>query len=538
MREIQTAVIDNFFTFDLFDNTKGDIRKKYFDILKKIVDSQFLISSANESKKVGFQNNFLEELKRRSKLSEINDLTNLMKKDFISVKGDTFVFVDFEKPPHITEKNKNVDILNYSQCRALSHYIRALESEETYTGVATLSVKNNFLLYPIRIETTTGEVFYIDVYFTIFKHGYGILNTSIRIKDEDIDQLNQKIWDIGIKAAFLPNFMFNIDIEEEKKFEYKKIGGCKTIFESINRYMDILKKTLDIKSTHTFRFDCMTILEMKNQPDNFENERDSLYPQIYKLLFAPVINFALNNKTAKVRVDEYSKQPDNNLKLFINSRRFIMIVGNNIYKMLKDDPEEMQKEIVYSSYRADMIFALEKLFLKNITLYKYLGRLSNPAIPLNKMYTILLNRDMELRYETNQLFYNYATTREYIDFFIEKGLEKGVQNAIEESIDRVKNLILLRRENRTNQITIVTTILALIFTVLFSVPGLKDTLGILGVLNTSNVVLTYVIVIFLVLIIIIWCYKDFLIITPYHKAKNFFYSLEIKIRQFFGKKFK
>lgn len=538
MKDIQEAVIDNFFTFDLFDNTKGNISKEYFKILKKLVDSQLLITSFDENKEVVFQNHFSNELDRRRKLYNEKNLINVMKKDFVSVKGDTFVFDGFKAPPFITENDKIIDLLAYSQLRAMFHYAEALGNEEYYTGVNTLNTKECFLLFPIRIEKNSDEIFYIDIYFTFFQHGYGILNASTRIKDEGVDQLSSSVWDIEIKSAFLPKFMFDIDVKEENKYEYKKIGGCKTILESINRYMDILQKKLNSKNTFDnklkfkFNFDCMTILKMKNQPDNFENERIHLYPQIYKLLFAPIGHLALNNKTAKERVDKYSKQPDNNLKIFINSKRFIMIFGNDIYAEVSDSPEEIQKELLYSSYRSGMIFALEKLFLKNITMRKYLIRLSDPTLSLNKMYTILMNRDMELRYETNQLFYSFTSTREYIDFFVEKGIETSVLNAIEESVNRVKDLILLRRENRINKITIVTTILALVFTVLFSMAGIKETLETLGILDISIIISTYKIIVSLVFLTIILFYKDLLFVKSYRKIEKFFFPLYIKIKQY------
>lgn len=526
MKEIQEAVIDNFFTFDLFDNTKGNIEKKYFSVLEKLQDFNFIIIGFDTNKKVTFQQSFLDEMNRRKKLSFEKNLTRIMKKDFISAKGNKFIFNSFEAYPNITEENKTIDLLHYSQNRALQHYVRVLASEEHYTGINTLQNKNSFLLYPIRIETVSNEIIYIDIYLTIYKHGYGILNASVRIKDEGIDKLSQNMWNIDINSAYLPNFMF--DQNKKNKYEYKKIGRCTTINEATTRYIDILEKLLKIKITYSFNFDCLTILKMKKQPDNFEKEGDSLYKEIYKLLSAPIEYTSISNKIAKEKVNKNSKQHENNMKIFINSKRFIMIYGKDIYKRLKDEPEEIQKEILYSSFRSDIIFALEKLFLKNITSYKYLERLSNPDISLNKMYTILENRDFELRYESDQLFYGYASTREYIDFFIDKGIEPSIDNAIKESVDRVKNLILLRRENRLNQITIVGTILALVFTALFSMSGIENTLNTLGIFNKDTIISIYKIIVSLTFIVILSLYKDIIILRPYYKTRNILFHIYIK----------
>lgn len=333
--KIQKAIMDTFFTFDLFDNISGNLDKKYFNMIKKLANSDLLINSFNEEKGVNFQQKFDNELERRRLLYEQGDAPSRIREDFITSAGDDFVFNGFENLPNITQEDKTIDLLEFSQERALHQYVRMLENEEKYTGTNILDIKNVFLLFPIKVRTLSDEIIYIDIYFTLFKHGYGIVDASFRINDKKIEQLSTDIWDVGIKAAYLPNFM--VASEKKEKYLYKKISRCNTVDIVIERYIEVLKKMLSIKSDYMFKYETLTILKMDKQPYNFDNENISLYKEIFKLLFAPT-NLSISSKKAKERLEKNSKLPNRNSKIFLNSKRFILVYGTDIYNELNDFP--------------------------------------------------------------------------------------------------------------------------------------------------------------------------------------------------------
>lgn len=523
MGVIKQAAIDNFYTFELFDNSKGSKDIKFLKVIKNLRDSNLLINSFNEDKGVDFQVSFLEEIERRKKLKNANSLTSLMKEELISVPGDEFTFIGFDNDPLITKEEKDIDILGYSQERAQHHYVNMLSGEEKYTGVDLLSTKYKFLLFPIRIKDHESNVSYVDIHMTLYQHGYGILNSSFRAGNIDTNKFSKKIWDIDIDKAYLPRFMFG---EETNKYEYKKIGGCKTLDQALERYIQFLQKSVTNHKSNTYKFDSMTIFDMENLPDNFLNNKGTFNVDMCSLLFAPRNSSDLTNKIAQEELNNYSKTIGTKSKILINSKRFIMVHGKDMYReKLQKYPEDFQQEIVYSGFRTDMIFALEKLFLRNITSRKFLDKMAKKDISVSEMYKILKNRDYEMRFETDQVFYNYSTTREYIDFFLDKGIESSIAQIIDDTVGRAKDLALLRRENRTHQITVIGTILTILFASLFSLSGLSDAYEVLSTEGNETIIVLYLIIIFLTIIGVVFLYKESTIIRPFNVIKD---SIEFK----------
>ncbi|QTJ49146.1 hypothetical protein B8A40_07805 [Dolosigranulum pigrum] len=140
-----------------------------------------------------------------------------------------------------------------------------------------------------------------------------------------------------------------------------------------------------------------------------------------------------------------------------------------------------------------------------------------------------MNRDQELRYETNQLFFDFATTRELIDFLFEKGVDDSQKRIIRETEERVKGLIILKREILVNKITMMGTILALYFTAIFSYEGIQELLLNIGIDEEHTIKVYFSVLIFLA-IMTIWIYKDTLIIRPYWFVKGYIFH----IRGFFA----
>ena len=146
-------------------------------------------------------------------------------------------------------------------------------------------------------------------------------------------------------------------------------------------------------------------------------------------------------------------------------------------------------------------------------------------ISVSEMYKILKNRDYEMRFETDQVFYNYSTTREYIDFFLDKGIESSIAQIIDDTVERAKDLALLRRENRTHQITVIGTILTILFISLFSLSGLSDAYEVLSTEDNGTIIALYLIIIFFTIIGVVFLYKETTIIRPFNVIKD---SIEFK----------
>ena len=79
---------------------------------------------------------------------------------------------------------------------------------------------------------------------------------------------------------------------------------------------------------------------------------------------------------------------------------------------------------------------------------------------------------------------------------------------------------MLRRENRTHQITVIGTILTILFTSLFSLSGLSDAYEVLSTEDNGTIIALYLIIIFFTIIGVVFLYKETTIIRQFNVIKD------------------
>lgn len=516
-------VIDIYNTFEIFDNAKGDLNKKYLKVLTEINNLSLLVSSSDFL----FMNSFLQVLdeRRRKKDKELS-----IKTDFLNRNIEDYSFTELNKDNPFPS-SENEDLLYLSQLRALHHYFRMSTQESKYTNLQLqYTTKNHLLLFPIKVKMKNGKIGFVDVYLTLYKHGYAIINGSFRLENYEVDDINLSTWTIDIQSAYLPAGLFS-GSKCKDNLQYKKIGRCTTLQDSVLKYVEFIQKKITKYPSNPHTFHSLTLLKTKDQPVSFNETSQEYNENIFKLLFSPVTDLSLEREQIKEKIEFYSKVIDNNTKIYVNGIRLIHCLSKNIYSRITQDEftEKAAEEVLYAGYKSEVTFALEKLLLRKYTLEKFVTKSLNQTISLEKLSKILMNRDQELRYETNQLFFDFATTRELIDFLFEKGVDDSQKRIIRETEERVKGLIILKREILVNKITIMGTILALYFTAIFSYEGIQELLLNIGIDEEHTIKVYFSVLIFLA-IMTIWIYKDTLIIRPYWFVKRYIFH----IRGFFA----
>jgi hypothetical protein len=513
-RVIENGIIDKFFTFEIFDNTKGDLHTKYVSALNKLVVSEQIISDIDYSNGVTLSNTIEEQINRRKEylFKNINSLNRSYKGDFLSPKESEFTFAGFGRNPFIHPKNKVIDLLEYSQLRALHQFVQTNKLEEYHTSVRLLDTKNNFMLYPIRIVWNDDNVAFIDLTITTYKHGYAILNASIRFTEKRVYDIGDDAWNMDIKEAYFPKMLFSTKNEKEySDFEYKKVGRCKSIDDALDRYLEILQGNIFTYESECRNFNVLTTNKFPGTPKNFaENSCEDFEESVYSLICAP-ISFKQSPQKIREYLSKVSKVDNENIKLFANQHRLLILFAKDFYKELEKrgvDNEEYKFELMYSGFRGGYIFAIEKLLLKQYTEEKFILKSLNKNLSLGKLYKLYENRDYELRYETNQIFYRFASTRDLITFLYEKCLDGNLKLLYQEHKDRTLELINLRKEKRVAQFSVLGPVVTIIISLVLSMSGINEILKVFGKENSNSSLIGYIVFNAIIITIVLLAYID------------------------------
>lgn len=542
--KITNGIIDNFFVFEIFDNSRGDLTKKYQKVLNRLIKSKLVISKANINKRVDFGEQFLMHIKEREKFKSKNknSMNRSIKGDFIHPNSNDYTFSGFESEPYDHSEGTVIDLLWYSQNRAIQQFVHTNYLEELHTKTEILTTKNNFLLYPIRIIWEDETVSFIDLTITTYKHGYSILNATIRFSQAEINNLEREIWRLPIKEAYFPRLMFNNTGENEACYSYKKIGRCNNPISALNRYLDFIQKEVFNYESEKENFNCLTISNISNLPANFEKIETKLNENIFKLLFAPVgINLPSANSISE-RLEKSSMDLNEITRVYANQYRLIFLMAKDFKNRLEEMGilnKEYQQEHMYSAFRGGFIFAIEKLLLKMFTSKKFILKSLNENLSLKKLYQLSLNRNYELRYETDQIFYNYTTTRVLIDFLYKKCLDSYSESIFAEQQARTLQLINLNKERRVAQFSILGPIIAIIISIVLSMSGIKDLLETFGIFDPQIHILFYIIFNGIVIGVILLSYLDQvkrIITSPYNFIKYIYRKNKAKKNTIYLKK--
>ena len=273
-------VIDIYNTFEIFDNAKGDLNKKYLKVLTEINNLSLLVSSSDFL----FMNSFLQVLdeRRRKKDKELS-----IKTDFLNRNIEDYSFTELNKDNPFPS-SENEDLLYLSQLRALHHYFRMSTQESKYTNLQLqYTTKNHLLLFPIKVKMKNGKIGFVDVYLTLYKHGYAIINGSFRLENYEVDDINLSTWTIDIQSAYLPAGLFS-GSKCKDNLQYKKIGRCTTLQDSVLKYVEFIQKKITKYPSNPHTFHSLTLLKTKDQPVSFNETSQEYNENIFKLLFSPV----------------------------------------------------------------------------------------------------------------------------------------------------------------------------------------------------------------------------------------------------------
>lgn len=521
---ISQGILDNFYVFEAFDNSKGDSFKKYKKVLEKLAKTDLIISDISFEKQVNFRGSFLEALQeRKAYLHKREDsLTSHIKGDFIDINSEE-LFNGYGGEPLKKGSSVRVDLLEETQKIHLHRFVENNVREEIYTNHSLLDIKNTFMLYPLRV-VLDGKTVFIDIRITIYKHGYAILNFSTKLNDIDIEKFNKQIWNADIEAAYLPSFMLNIEKKDQypektefEKVKYNKLGGTKNLYDAIKRYQKIVKIIFGEERREVESFHTLMVPKIK---DLGEQNSNVFKRNIYKLLHAPVISMP-NQKFINSFFDNNMFESKGFTNTYGNQHRLLYLASEEHCNELKVNStlnsDSIITEYLYEAFRGDFFFAIEKLLLKKISDWKYMNNFFGESISARKLHKVSLNKIYDSRYVSNQIFYKYGSVRDLIDVIFKSCLDANVENLLEENRKRVLEASELRRNIIISEVSVITSILVILLTSILSIPALTQTMNFFNIKNDFLIVICYFIILFLVIATVITAFRD--------KISRFFNSI-------------
>lgn len=524
---LKNGVIDFYSTFEVFDNTQITVdelfNKAYPKSLMQLSKSKLIISYNSSEKEIGLNDSFINYLNRRKKeylQTDWKKKNHHFQLEFQKRSSNYNSFDNFGNPiPYFFSDTEGeaIDLLEYSQYRSLEHFVESLNYEERYSGLDTLTTKNSIMLFPIKIMFPSGELGFVDITITIFKHGYSYINASLRINNYPISELSQDLVDFPIKSAYFPKFMLESDSENDE-YEYKKVGRCTTMDAAMSRYLKYLQESIFEHVSSIDKFTSISLLDMDSIPNTFSTdllEKSTTFKKdIFFLLFAPIPEHRVITKTDHNKINDRSLIATSEVMFYANEHRLIFALANQenalesfnkINNGVFTDSERLEAQ--YQTYGISVPFLLEKVLLKKYSSLKYFNQLlrSKELIELKKIKEL---RIFELGFEEIPIFYNYASTRTLFNFLFESCIDLNTTKIIDDLIKRSEDLIALNKTIQSDRLSYGSAVFAIVFTALFSIEGIEDILRIFGNTNPTAIKRSYFLLLSFVLLIIIYIFKD------------------------------
>lgn len=333
-----------------------------------------------------------------------------------------------------------------------------------YYSESYVSSQTRFVLPPFKIELQNGSCKLLTAMLIVFTNSTAVLRLTLSIDDMDSKSIMSDTIDDYIVAA-KPIYGFEADLKDNS------IGAIQDCY---CRYISEIKK---VKAVCLYKKIVNIILaNHSGMFDDIKNVPNEIKEEIYKISAAPV-----QERESIAYIQEYTTLFEENV-FFFNGIGYILssmgkcvsIVDNTVVDFVKKtfEEEEVFNKII-NDLRRNVEFSIIIMCLKNIndsdSFYKKgqcktnLSKVKN-EYNKNKIYISLLQdgvygsvRELTSKFEKN------------MTFFLDKKNVEDRMNAL--------NCILEEEQSkRTLQLQNVLSIVGLIFTIIFGLPAINETL--------------------------------------------------------------
>lgn len=511
--KIKNGYVDYVYAFKVFDNSMYSFE----EFIKKIRCSKITISKEEYNLKsqineLEFKSDFIEYInKRYETYMDKTDMPNYFKEDF-NKNSEKHIHLEFFDTGIALDVVSN-DQLEISQETALKSMAAMNTFAAGYYRRSVSEIKVNFLLQPFKIRYK--NIFeYATLVVNIYKSGMSTLRVSLYISDLHISELSENNLNLKCDEMYIPSFMVD---KKSNKRDYIEFGLKKSITKATEEYVKYLQSFSDTLQKRFEEYIHLTLIDYAYKPRNFENSNisDNYNKIIYKLLFAPVYEFSEPDKAkANGEISQRYYAMSKYLRHYISSSaKSISAFSEEIDNLIKRPNSKYKYSTFYFAAIDSILLPIEYILLERYSYEDFLVHKLNTSMNINELREMKLKLLDEDKFFFLRYGFGFGTLKELLEF-MENKLDYYLQyNLIKERSRKVEELIKLQEDLKKEKFNIITRLVAMILTLIFSLPGIKNSIDIFkasGYPQLSNhVLLIWLLINMLFGIIIFWAYRSY-----------------------------
>ena len=454
---------------DFYYGLKIETTLSYEELCTKISDkidesfqnyNNYVEASLKDSMEESIRQNGLENELRiketsedniKDKLSDLLDLKDEIDNLNVIIKDSGFELAPITIVNNYLTKSLQESEFDFNFCKKIY-------------GNFFVESQTRFALPPIKVELKNGSIQLLSSMLFVFNNNTAILRLTLPIDNLDSQpMLLNEIDNYIASAKTIPGF--------SSKLKDESIQSIKSCYF---QYILSIKKVTSVVCSK--QITNIILANHSGTIENIKNIPNKIKEDIYKISLAPV-----PKKDGVSYIEEAKKHLEKN-GFFFNGVGYILssmgrcvsIVDDTVLSLAK---EKCDKEIIFDNIihnlRINVEFSIIILLLKNIndgyTFHK--KGLSNSKLSKikneynkNKIFISLLQSEV------------YGSVRELTDFF-EKNMTFFLDKKnVEDRMNALNNILEEEQSNRTLQLQNVVSVVGLIFTFIFGLPAINETL--------------------------------------------------------------
>ncbi len=478
LKIINRGAIDFYYALKIESNLKYDqlcnaineynntVYEQYDEELKNefkasVMEAKNNLDIGDELKLADVENCFTKGLFKHKEKSD-----NISKKNIQRIELDSDgPFLKFIPVTDIHDHLKNLKDTSNNDYKYCKHVY----------GEFYVNCQTRFILPSFKIELISGASIFTETFLYIFENNSAVLRITLPIKDVDIDPMLQN--DISIYIKNITSPYSSVIAPEENTIS--------ALFDFYYNYIINVKKIRNIILCG--ELGNIILAKHNSIPDDIKQMSPVLKEKLYKIVVAPFQE--RKNTSYKEEAAEYIKNNNytvNGLSYITSNRgKCVSIVDKNVVEFAKEnftiDIEDKFKEDVafgkiISDTRQNVEYTFVMLMLKKINFFYTFYQKANLYDNSHKIRRLFNNNVIFFCTLQNQC---YGSVREQLVQFEQKMAYFLDSKNTLEKMNAIDNIINDEKEQRNSSLQNIISILGLLFTGVFGLPAINETLGLI-----------------------------------------------------------
>lgn len=470
-------------------------------IMEKIQRDQIVISEEKEADGchiLGLKDNYLDSLE----VKEENTLAFLAEDGiFKSLLKDRNVSVDF--PENISKDTKNilekedwVLSVGFESYNKVSLRVESNSKNELFYHLDGIDNKRNlskrvygiditdyymeYLLQPIFAKNKAGNDIHICLSLQIYENGMAIIKADIPIIDDNLETFYDDEYDPVYQEIKVSKYI----VDGEHDYNEVHINNLSHV---IGIYIKKLCKIAQVKMLTYAQFNHVLLIKCNSVIRNFDYLSNQIYEAIYRVLAAPIAEYKNIQDEMKLYCDENYWGSNGIRYYFGKTGKCVSIIDENLQEYVRKKETGNDRNTRYRVQEM-MVFNIE--YCINILLLEYINGKTKYWNSLKRGYNI---ENIKKKYCETELMilemkeYCFGSVLELLEQMEQSMKYYLNKDLIDSKSENIEKIIHVKENKRQLILKKFIEIVGLVFTFIFGLPVIKDTITILNELFSFEV---------------------------------------------------